>query len=426
MEYIIIVLLVLLLVLSAAIIAVLLKIKGRDDSAGMLDEFRKNREELTRGTDGIRTEVGENIKTVSSSLEKMTKENYESRITLSESLNAIRVQNAEHSERQTKALEQAIQRMQEGNEKKLDEMRKTVDEKLTSTLTTRLDSSFKTVSEQLENLYKTIGEMQKLSTGVTDNVTALNRMLTNVKSRGVWAEVQLEGILDQTVPGMFVKEFSPSGSGERVEFALKIPAGDKTNDIMYLPIDSKFPLEDYIRLCDAADAADKTAVEAARKALETRVTNEAKDIKNKYIMPPVTTPFAILYLATEGLYAEIASSKNGIMEKLHNDYKVLVAGPSTVTALLNSLSVGFRTFALSKRADEVMKILGATKSQYDKFGEVLETARTNIERAGKSLGTAQDRNRIIRDSLRKVELIDSGEADSVLGIPESSGAPSEE
>lgn len=210
--------------------------------------------------------------------------------------------------------EASITKLQQSNEKKLDEMRQTVDEKLNDTLTKRLDSSFKTVSEQLENLYKSLGEMKELSAGVTTNVTSLNRILTNVKARGTWAEVQLESILDQTIPGMYDKNVATKpGSLARVEFAVKIPSGEDSSKFAYLPIDSKFPMEDYARLCEAADAADATALDAARKALETRIKDEAKAIKN-YINEPATTPFAIMYLATEGLYAEVTSSKNGLVE----------------------------------------------------------------------------------------------------------------
>lgn len=232
--------------------------------------------------------------------------------TIAQSLNMIRDKSIEQNERQSKIIETSIQKMQESNEKKLDQMRMTVDEKLTSTLTTRLDSSFKTVSEQLEKLYKSLGEMKELSNGVTSNVTTLNRVLTNVKARGTWAEVQLKGILDQTIPTMYEENVATGEKAtERVEFAVKIPSSEKGAEPTLLPIDSKFPMEDYIRLCDAADNADAAALAAARKALEDRILGEAKEIR-KYINVPKTTPYAIMYLATEGLYAEIASSRSGL------------------------------------------------------------------------------------------------------------------
>ncbi len=218
---------------------------------------------------------------------------------MNEKIENIRINNLEQNARQSKALTEAVDRMRESIEKKLEEMRVTVDEKLTSTLTQRLDSSFKTVSDRLENVYKSLGEMKELSSGVTANVTALNKVLTNVKARGTWAEVQLGAILDQTIPGMYETNFvCVPGSRDRVEFAVHIPSNE--GELTYLPIDSKFPMEDYVRLCDAADAADPEALAAARKALEARILSEAKTI-TKYINVPTTTPFAIMYLATEGL-----------------------------------------------------------------------------------------------------------------------------
>jgi len=297
----------------------------------------------------------------------------------------------------------------------LDEMRQTVDEKLTTTLNTRLDSSFKTVSDQLENVYKSLGEVKELSSGVTTNVSALNRVLTNVKARGTWAEVQLESILDQTIPNMYVKNYSPTSSGEVVEFAIKIPSGEVGGETVYLPVDSKFPMEDYIRICDAADASDPEALAEARKALEKRILAEGKNI-TKYIHIPYTTPFAIMYLATEGLYAEIASSRSGITERLQNEHNILVAGPSTIMALLTSLSMGFKVVAINEKANEVRRLLSAAKTQYDKFGVILEKARKKISDAGKTLDEAQNRNSIIQKKLKNVEALDSASADNILEI----------
>ena len=337
---------------------------------------------------------------------------------LTESLNTIRLNNIEQNEKQSRALTEAVDRMRESNEKKLEQMRVTVDEKLTSTLSQRLDSSFKTVSDRLENVYKSLGEMKELSNGVTANVTTLNRVLTNVKARGTWAEVQLGAILDQTIPGMYETNFvCVPNSKDRVEFAVHIPSND--GGMTYLPIDSKFPMEDYVRLCDAADSADPEALAAARKALEARVLSEAKTI-TKYINVPLTTPFAIMYLATEGLYAEIASSRSGIAEKIRSEYNIMIAGPTTVTALLNSLSLGFRAVAINEKANEVRILLAAAKVQYDKFGVVLQKARQKIDEAGKSLDEAGKRNEIIRKKLRSVEEIDGGNAEEILGLEENS------
>lgn len=375
------------------------------------EEFERNRRELN-----------ESLHFMTSKLDEMTKQNYETLIKLNkdmtDSLNLIRTSSAELNEKQTRALDAAIGRMQESNEKKLDQMRETVDEKLTATLSTRLDSSFKTVSEQLENVYKSLGEMKELSTGVTTNVTALNRVLTNVKARGTWAEIQLEGILDQTIPNMYVKNYAAvSGSRDLVEFAVKIPSSDDSSKITYLPIDSKFPMEDYKRVCEAADNADAVALAAARKALYDRVLTEAKTIK-KYINVPSTTPFAIMYLATEGLYAEITSSSSDILDKIQRE-NIMVAGPTTIIALLNTLSMGFKAVAINEKANEVRQLLAVTKAQYEKFGTVLEKARKKIDEAGKSLDEAQDRNRIIQKKLKNIEEIDTAAAEDYLGIGEN-------
>ena len=375
------------------------------------EEFERNRRELN-----------ESLHFMTGKLDEMTRQNYETLIKLNkdmtDSLNLIRTSSAELNEKQTRTLDAAIGRMQESNEKKLDQMRETVDEKLTATLTTRLDSSFKTVSEQLENVYKSLGEMKELSNGVTTNVTALNRVLTNVKARGTWAEIQLEGILDQTIPNMYVKNYAAvPGSRDLVEFAVKIPSSDDSSKITYLPIDSKFPMEDYKRVCEAADNADATALATARKALYDRVLQEAKTIK-KYINVPQTTPFAIMYLATEGLYAEITSSNTDILDRIQRE-NIMIAGPTTIIALLNTLSMGFKAVVINEKANEVRQLLAVTKVQYDKFGTVLEKARKKIDEAGKSLEEAQDRNRIIQKKLKNVEEIDSAAADDYLGIGEN-------
>ncbi len=424
MEYLPIILGALCAVLLIVVIILLLRLSGRDSGSAVAEklssEFEQNRREMGENARMQREENSKSLETVNSKLEKLGRDNLESKIdlmeTVSKQLKIIRDENTEQNTRQTKIIEESIGKMQESNEKKLDEMRSTVDEKLTSTLNDRLNSSFKTVSEQLQNVYKSLGEMKELSAGVTDNVKGLNRVLTNVKSRGTWAEVQLGNILDQTIPGMYETNVktNPKYSGQ-VEFAVKIPSSDG-GDITYLPIDSKFPMEDYARLSAAAESGDLEALEAAKKALETVVKHEADLIKN-YISIPETTPFAIMYLATEGLYAEILSSKSGIAEKI-KDQGIMIAGPSTVTALLNSLSMGFRSIAINEKANEVFKVLGAAKAQYDKFGEQLAKARKNVEAAGKALDEADHRNEIIRKNLRSIETLDSAQSGDVLGIEE--------
>lgn len=365
------------------------------------DEFSKNRLENAAAQSQQRNEMQSYMSEMTKRLEKMNTDSYEFNMKMSEMISV-------------KLLE-----MRKGNEEKLEQMRVTVDEKLNETLTKRLDSSFKTVSEQLENVYKSLGEMKILSSGVTENVTSLNRILTNVKARGTWAEVQLEGLLDQTIPGMFERNVMTNPTSKNiVEFAVKIPSSDDKSAVTYLPIDSKFPVESYIRLCDAADRGDTAAVESERKALETTIITQAKEIK-KYINEPVTTPFAIMYLATEGLYSEIISSKNAVAERCHNEFNVMIAGPSTITALLNSLSVGFKAMAINEKAKEVRVVLAAAKVQYDKFGVLLEKARKKIGEAGKSLDEAQSRNSIIQKKLRSVEEIDRTSAIEILGLEDS-------
>lgn len=311
---------------------------------------------------------------------------------------------------QTASVAAAVEKLQQSNEKKLDEMRAVVDEKLTGVLTERLDSSFKTVSDQLSNVYKSLGEMREISGGIT----ALNRVLSGVKTRGTWAEGQLETILDRIIPGMYVKNYRPDEGRDVVEFAVKIPSQDD-GSVTYMPVDSKFPMEDYLRLCDASDDADTEAMKTARRALEASVLLQAKNV-SKYIQPPSTTPFAVMYLATDSLYAEIVSSKENIVDRVHNDYGVLIAGPSTVTALLSTLAMGFRTAALNKKAGEVMDLLAAAKTQYGKFSLALEAAKKKIDSASKGIDDARKRSDIILKNLKSVETLGGEEADDILGI----------
>lgn len=382
------------------------------------------RSELTEREAVTRRETGAALTEMSEKIQAVTEKNYDFQMRfqtqLHEGLGMIREKQVETSARQTALITETIEKLQLSNEKKLEEMRTVVDEKLSATLSERLDSSFKTVSEQLNNVYKSLGEMKELSVGVTDNVTALNRVLTNVKARGTWAEVQLEAILDQTIPGMYVKNYSPNNSAERVEFAVCLPAGEDKKQTVYLPVDSKFPMEDYVRLCEAADKADAVALAAARKALEDRVLQEAKTVK-KYIQVPQTTPYAVLYLATEGLYAEIAASKTGLMERIQHEYGVMIAGPSTVTALLNSFAMGFRTVAINEKANEIRLLLAAVKSQYENFAVLLDKAKKKVDEAGTTLESAQKRNSIIVKKLKGVEELDAGQAGELLQLPVDAG-----
>lgn len=399
-----------------------------DDIYAFLRDFRTGTEKLydrnaaleERHSSALRQDMSDAMSRFYELIRTIDRDNSEGRVKMlkdvNEALSEIRRSNAEQNERQSRILADSIGKLQQSNEDKLEQMRKTVDEKLDETLTTRLDSTFKAVSEQLQNVYKSLGEMKELSSGVTTNITSLNRILTNVKARGTWAEIQLEGILDQTIPGMYDKNVATDKfSSARVEFAVRIPSGNDKESFTYLPIDSKFPIEDYIRLCEAADSADADGVAEARKALEKRVISSARDI-TKYIHEPDTTPFAIMYLATEGLYSEIISSPSGIAERLHNEFNIMVAGPSTITALLNSLSMGFRAIEINEKAKEIRELLSAVKAQYEKFGEVLGKAKKKITEAGDTLDLASDRNRIIQNKLKKIGEIDSASAQHILGI----------
>lgn len=410
MDILIVALLAALVVICSAALVVSLKNKPQKDNSGeYIKALGEKLDNLSGRLDFLSGQTDKSLREVSGRMQGLTEKNYEQMLKINETL-------SENSQRQAEKIAASISGMQESNEKKLDEMRRTVDEKLAETLNQRLNASFKTVSEQLSNVYKSLGEMKELSSGVTDNVKSLNKVLTNVKARGTWAEVQLGNILDETIPNMYDKNVktNPSYDGQ-VEFAVRIPAGDG-GGITYLPIDSKFPMEDYIRLSAAAENGNYEELERARKALETRVKDEAKLVK-KYISPPQTTPFAILYLATEGLYAEIASGRSGIAETLQAQ-GVMIAGPSTITALLNSLAMGFRTIAINKKANEVWKVLGAAKTQYEKFGDLLAKARKKIDEAGRVLDDADKRNSIIQKNLRSVETLETTAADSILGIEE--------
>lgn len=378
-----------LFVLQVAILILLLRRRSGD--AGHQTEL------LARQLQAQDNERRAQIERLEAAVQTLREDNYRQQVKLLEL-----VQN--QSDSQTRRLGAFMAEMQKSNEQKLDQMRQTVDEKLTGTLNTRLNASFQTVSQQLESVYKSLGEMQKLSSGVTESVNGLNRVLTNVKSRGTWAEVQLGNILDQTVPGMYDTNVAtnPKYNG-RVEFAVRIPAADGSGHA-WLPIDSKFPMEDYARLTAAAQAGDRQGMESAQKALEQRVRDEAKLVR-QYISAPETTPFAVLYLATEGLYAQILGSRSGLAEKLQQQ-GILLAGPTTVTALLNALAMGFRTLAINRKATEVWQVLGAAKMQYEKFGDLLQKARKKVDEAGKVLDEADHRNHIIQKHLRRVETLD--------------------
>lgn len=316
--------------------------------------------------------------------------------------------------RMAEQVEQRLAALQQGNEAKLDQMRATVDEKLHATLEQRLGESFKQVADRLEQVHRGLGEMQSLAR----DVGALNRVLTNVKTRGVFGEVQLAALLDQVfTPEQYATNVATvPGSNERVEFAIRLPGqrGDGDDDRpLWLPIDAKFPREDYERLLDAHERADAPALEAAAKAIEARLRLEARRIRDKYVAPPHTTDFGILFLPTEGLYAE-ALRRPGLVEALQREHKVMLAGPTTLLATLTSLQMGFRTLALEKRSAEVWEVLGAVKTEFGRFGEVLAKTRKKLEEAQNSIGQAEVRTRAMTRQLRSVEALPEPRAAQLL------------
>ncbi len=309
-------------------------------------------------------------------------------------------------------LNQQLQQLQKSNADKLDEMRRTVDEKLQTTLEKRLSESFKQVAERLEQVHNGLGQMQKLA----DGVGSLQRVLTNVKTRGMFGEVQLEALLEQVLTmEQYAKQVETKPrSNQRVDFAIRFPGrGGADGEPVWLPIDAKFPREDYERLLDAQDRADALAAEVAAKALETRIRTEAKSIAESYLAPPHTTDFAILFLPTEGLYAEVLR-RPGLMDSLQRDYRVTLAGPTTLLAMLNSLHMGFRTLALEQQASEVWKVLGAVKTEFERYGDWVEKVREQVQKAADTLDRADTRSRQMRRVLKNVEALPEGEAQALL------------
>jgi DNA recombination protein RmuC len=409
------------------------------------DEFARNREEANRNAKEGREEMGSQIKNFSEVISKTIAEsgNYQQERleTFANQLKSFQEQQGlserASREEQTKALksfedafsgktnemmeaqrlkldvmmnqldkiretvEGRLKQLQEENVKKLDEMRATVDEKLHETLEKRLSESFKQVSERLEQVHKGLGEMQNLATGVGD----LKKVLSNVKTRGTLGEIQLENILEQVLsPEQYEKNVNTRKEGrEVVEFAIKLPGKDNSGQQVYLPIDSKFPIEDYHSLLDAYDTGDSESVASVAKSLENAIKKSAKDIHDKYIEPPYTTDFGIMFLPVEGLYAEIVR-RTSLIETLQRDYKIVVTGPTTLAAILNSLQMGFRTLAIEKRSGEVWKILGAVKTEFTRFGDVLKKAQEKISKAGEDIDElVGTRTRKIQIKLKEVQ-----------------------
>ena len=336
-------------------------------------------------------------------LEGMQRQQYQSARSQQESLHQALTRLDTQLEQLRQSVQQSLTALRQDNDRQLTEMRRTVDEKLTQSLDKRLNDSFAQVSQRLEQVYKGLGEMQTLASGVGD----LKKVLSGVKTRGNWGEMQLSALLRQLMsPGQYDENVAVvPGSAERVEFALRLPGRD--GEITFLPIDSKFPQEDYLRLTEASQAADREAVEEARKALAQRMKAEARRISGKYIAPPHTTDFAVMFLPVEGLYAEVVQIP-GLTEGIQREYRVVAAGPSTFAALLNALQMGFRTLAIEQRSGEVWKLLGQVKSDFGRFADTLDKTRQKLQQASESIDTAFTRTRAIQKRLGAVETLEGG------------------
>lgn len=333
--------------------------------------------------------------------------------TLATQLQSVSEANARRMLEVRATLEKQLTQLQQGNEAKLDEMRRTVDEKLQATLETRLGQSFKQVADRLEQVHKGLGEMQTLAQGVGD----LKHLLTNVKTRGIFGEAQLAALLEQvfTVDQYAAQVITRRGGKNPVDFAIKLPGRSESGEPLWLPIDAKFPSADYERLLDAQQRADAVGAEAAGKALELRIRLEAKSICEKYIEPPYTTDFAILFLPSEGLYAEVLR-RPGLMESLQREHRITLAGPTTLLAMLNSLQMGFRTLALEKRSSEVWQVLGAVKTEFGKFGDVLAKVKSQTETVLNTLSSAEQRSRVMGKALRQIEALPEAEAARLMPL----------
>ena len=435
-----------LLLLAGLVVVILLQLvmllrgkNGRDDEMrfralqeaqekGMVRLERELREELSRGrredaeeafrdrderahssnllSQTVTTQVGQFGTLQAERLEAFARE-----------LNRFSLGLDERFERLKLSVESRLTAIQVDNSAKLEEMRRTVDEKLHATLEQRLGQSFQMVSERLEQVHRGLGEMQTLAAGVGD----LKRVLTNVKTRGTWGEVQLSALLEQllTADQFSANVATRPDTNERVDFAIRLP-GKGDGAVVWLPIDAKFPIEDYQRLLDAQDRCDPAAVEEAAKAIEMRLKSEARSIRDKYVSLPHTTDFALLYLPIEGLYAE-ALRRPGLAEILQRDFRVSLAGPTTLAALLNSLQMGFRTLAIEQRSAEVWAVLGAVKTEFGKFGEALAHTKKKLDEASNSISKAETRTRQLSRRLKEVEALPVGESENLIGVTDLDG-----
>ena len=424
---------VLLLLSVTSLVALLMRQVSRHRDGGLaarLENFEKGQERVERA---VREEVARNRDEQGKIDREQRRELTEAFRTFSDTVTGRIVDVTAAHERQLEAMalkigrlseaneirleavrqtvESQLKRMQDDNAKQLERMRQTVDEKLQGTLEKRLGDSFKLVGERLEQVHKGLGEMQNLAAGVGD----LKKVLTNVKTRGTWGEVQLGALLEQVLsPEQYATNVATKEGGERVEFAVRLPGqGDDRAEVVWLPIDAKFPMEDYHRLMEAQERGDAGAVEAAGKQLENRVKACACDISTKYLNPPQTTDFGILFLPVEGLYAEVVR-RSGLTERLQREQRVAVAGPTTLWALLGSLQMGFRTLAIQRRSSEVWNLLAAVKTEWMKYGEVLDGVQKKLQQASDALDKAQVRSRSVGRKLRAVQELPEGDAAALL------------
>lgn len=371
------------------------------------DEIARNREESSANAKQAREELSGSLKDSSDSLLKRMTENAgmqkDQLDSFSRLLGDMTKINEEKFDTMRATIDSRLRELQEDNSKKLEQMRAVVDEKLQLTLETRIGESFKQVSERLEQVYKGLGEMRNLAAGVGD----LKKVLTNVKTRGTWGEIQLGNILEQilTRDQYEVNVATKKNSDDRVEFAVKLPGrGVDKEQIVWMPIDSKFPQEDYQRLLDAQEAADKELAERSIKNLEMHIKAEAKEIKEKYLDPPNTTDFGIMFLPVEGLYAEVLR-RPGLFDFLQREYRINVTGPTTLAALLNSLQMGFKTLAIERRSSEIWELLGRVKTEFDKFSSMLAKTKKKLQEAANTIDQAEVRTRVIESKLKKVQEI---------------------
>jgi DNA recombination protein RmuC len=414
------------LLLAANLVIGLLLLKGRHErgetAALLREELRAAREEAATAAGKLRQEVSSTHQDSTKTLVNTISQIGEAQTTKFQAFTGQLKNLTESNQAGLKHLQQTVdgrlQELRSSNEKKLEQMREVVDEKLQTTLEKRLGESFKLVGDRLEAVQKGLGEMRSLASGVGD----LKKVLTNVKSRGTWGEVQLGTLLEEILtPDQFDRNVKPRPeSRDIVEFAIRLPgASDDPKQCVWLPIDSKFPQEDYLRLVEASDNGDAGAVQSAQGALIRSIQDSAKDVSTKYLNPPLTTDFAILFLPTEGLYAE-ALRHPGLVERLQREHRIVVAGPTTLAAVLNSLRIGFRTLAIEQRSSEVWKVLGAVKHEFGKFGGVLDKVKRQLDTAGRTLEETGVRTRAMERKLRSVEALPADAATEMLELSQES------